>query len=113
MCIPSNESKGVDVVTELTYNVIPRCGISLVGEHLVQDQEVGAVLFNHIEVVLSEHIVITRIVVDPDCLAVVAISRWVQDVGVMRPLDFLELVTEVIAGGLGCCGGLGVHQGCR
>ena len=78
MCIPTNESNSVDVVAELTDNPVPRCGMSLVVVNLLQDQEEGAVLFNHIEFVVCEDIILIASVEDPDCLAVVTISRWVH-----------------------------------
>ena len=112
LCIPTDESNGLNVVTALTDIVIPRCGIALVVEHLVQDQEIRTVLSNHIEILVCEHIIFITSVEDPDCLAVVAVSRWVHVARGVCPFDLLELVTEVNAGGLGCGGGLDCHQGC-
>lgn len=109
-----HQSAGIDVVTEFTDNPIPRCCISLVAVQLMQDQEVGAIFLDYIEVIISKDIIFTRDMEDPDCLAVVTINRWIDATrGVVSPLDLLELVTEVIAGRLGCSGSLKEHQGCQ
>jgi len=87
--------------------------MALVAVQLMQDQEVGAIFLDYIEVIISEDVVLTRDMKDPDCLAVVTINRWVHVTRAVCPFDLLELITEVIAGRLGCSGGLKEHQGCQ